>query len=323
MKPRTSTSRSLAVVALLTSSALASACNGSDGNIGQDQSDVTSKTTYVDLGDFVSTDADIERWIEIRQGLTHDFDQICGDTFCGGDFSNIYSLGFTCSVSSIQGRIRECVWTFAASDELIDGASGNIASTIPFYECRVRPTGTVRNFLPAFQSNDYLHSELPGLDGSLYDQLGDCFDAPLDGDPLPEPTDGNYTDAASNLEGDEIDAWYTMTAALRESFDQACGDSFCEGEYTNLQPLRFRCSLDTDSGLLGTCAWMFAGSNVERNAKGFNVIDSESYVCTFPVDATPAALTAALDPEADGEDLLHRPLPGSTVTLNDVLIDCL
>src|SRR5687767_5093231 len=107
MKPRTSTSRSLAVVALLASGALASACDGSD--LGQQENDVTGKTTYVDLGDFVSSDADIERWLEIRQGLTEDFDQICGDTFCEGEYSNIYSLGFTCSVSSIQGRIRECV----------------------------------------------------------------------------------------------------------------------------------------------------------------------------------------------------------------------
>ncbi len=310
---------SLVVASLLPCALLVGAgCEGT----GSQENDATA-TQYVDLGDFLTADADIERWYEIKRGLTDDFDQICGDTFCGGDFSNIYSLGFTCAVSSKQGRVRECIWTFAASDELIDGATGSIASTVPFYECRFRPTGTVRHFLPAFVGDEYIDSPLPGLEGSLYDGLGDCFDQPIAGEPLPEPTDGQFADVIDNIPSEDADAWFEMTFALRQAFDDACGDSFCEGEYTNLQPLRFRCSMNVETGELGTCAWMFAGSNLERKKTGFHDVDKASYVCTFPVNATPGELAAALDPEAPGGDILRRPLPGSTTSINDVLIDCL
>ena len=125
MKHRTLSATFLASAALAGSALLAAGC-GSDG-AASDSSDLTSKTQYVFLGDFVTADADYERWREIQLGLEDQFDQICGDTFCEGEYSNIWSLGFECSVSSKQGRIRECVWTFAASDEVIDGQSGDIS----------------------------------------------------------------------------------------------------------------------------------------------------------------------------------------------------
>lgn len=321
MKSPRSLLPAISATLLLGASGLVSAC---DDAVDSEENDVSSKTSYVDLRDFLTKDPDIEKWIDIRIELGREFDRICGDTFCGGDFSNIYSLGFTCSVSSIQGRIRECVWTFAAGQEEVNGATGTIASTIPFYECRMRPTGTVRNFLPAFFNTDQrIDSELPGIDGSIYDQLGDCFDQPLGADPLPEPTDGPFANATDNLDENEINAWYPMVAAFNSTFDEVCGDTFCEGEYSNLQPLRFSCSMNTETHRLQSCAWVFAGSNVERNAKGFNVIDQARFVCSFPVDATPEELTSALDPNGNGEDVLHRPLPNSDSSIFDALADCL
>lgn len=311
---------SLALLCFASAALILSACEEAPGS----QENDATQTSYVDLGDFVSSDADLTRWIEIRRGLDDEFDQICGDTFCGGDFSNIYSLGFTCSVSSKQGRMRECLWTFAASEELVNGATGDIVSTVPFYECRMRPTSTVRHFLPAFGEDDFMQAQLPGLTGTVHEQLIECFEPSPDFEPLPEPVGGPFADAADNLTTDaEIDAWYSMVIGLRQSFDEICGDSFCEGEYTNLTPLRFRCSMNVDSGRLDTCAWVFAASNNERSKKGIHSVDKASYVCTFPVDATPAELSAVLDPQAEGEDVLDRTLPGSTRTLNDVLIDCL
>ncbi len=292
------------------------------GDTGSQTSDAT-QTVYVDLGDFVSGDADIDRWIQIRRGLDDEFDQICGDTFCGGDYSNIYSLGFTCSVSSKQGRMRECVWPFAASQELVDGATGAIASSVASFVCRMRPSSTVRHFLPAFGDGDFLEAQLPGLEGTVYEQLFDCFEPPFDADPLPEPTEGPYADAADLLADEDVGPWYAMVSGLRQSFDDACGDSFCEGEYTNITPIRFRCSMHTETGRLDTCAWVFAASQNERSKKGFHTVEQASYVCTFPVDATPGELAAALDPDASGPSPLDRPLPGSAATLNERLIDCL
>jgi hypothetical protein len=277
--------------------------------------------TYVDLGDFITSDADIERWSEIRRGLDARFDEVCGDTFCEGDYSNIESLGFTCSVSSNQGRIRECVWMFAASAESVDGASGSIAASVPFYECRVRPTGAVRELLEAF-GDDPLNSELPGLSGSLYDALGGCFDNPLGATVLPAPSEGPYRDVAAGLEDGEIDAWYAMTAALRADFDAICGDSFCEGDYANLQSLRLRCSESTETGKLGTCAWIFAGSATSRDASGFIQVSKQDFTCSFPVDATHGELAAALAPGASETNVLFRPLPNTTTSLNDAILGC-
>lgn len=277
---------------------------------------------YIELGDFVSSDADIERWLEIRLGLEDAFDDVCGDTFCEGDYTNLQSLGFTCSVSPKQGRLRECVWTFAASDEAVDAATGSIASNVPFYECRFRPSGRVPGFLEAF-GDDPLQSPLPGLGGSLYDALGECFNNPLHQTQLPEPTEGPYRNASDVLEDTEYDAWYEMVFALRSEFDQVCGDSFCEGEYTNLEPLRFKCSENTVTGELGTCAWTFAGSEEVLRYNGSFRIEAQPYTCSFAVDATAAELSAALAPSDDGVRLFDRPLPNTTTTLNDVLIDCL
>lgn len=292
----------------------------SDAEAEGDDADAL-QTRYVELGDFVTSDADIERWREIRQKLDAGFDDVCGDTFCEGDYTNLQSLGFTCSVSSKQGRIRECVWTFAASNEAIDAGTGAIAADIPFFECRFRPTGKVSGLLQSF-GDDPLRSTLPGADTSIYDALGDCFNHPIDATALPAPVEGPYVGATDLLEGESIDAWYAMTHALAAEFDSICGDSFCEGDYTNLEALRFSCSTNTETQKLGTCAWTFAGSaNVLRH-NGFVRVEGQPFTCSFTVDATPAELASALAPSSEGS-VLYRALPGATTSINDALIDCL
>jgi hypothetical protein len=255
-------------------------------------------------------------------GLVDEFDEICPDTFCAGDYTNIYSIDFTCSVSSKQGRIRECLWTFAASDESLDPADGSIAATVPFYECRVRPTGTVRNFLPQF-GDDPLRSEIAGLGGSLYDAIGECFESPIGRTELPETGEGPYADVRDGLDDETYEAWFAMTSDLRQTFVDVCGDAFCAGDIPDIEPLRFRCSENTETGRIGECAWVFGGAAVERTSKGWLEAERVPYVCRFPVDATPAELAAALAPDAPGESPLYRPLPNAETSINDVLIDCL
>ncbi len=38
-------------------------------------------TEYVEIGDYLTSDADIERWLALRRTLASAFDDICGDTF--------------------------------------------------------------------------------------------------------------------------------------------------------------------------------------------------------------------------------------------------
>ncbi|NUO54102.1 MAG: hypothetical protein HOV80_35090 [Polyangiaceae bacterium] len=281
-----------------------------------------ASTSYVEIGDYLTSDADIESWITLRRTLASAFDDICGDTFCEGDYSNLASLDFTCSVTQKKGKLKECAWTFAASDDQVSRADGTVASAVPFFVCRVRPKGKAADLLAALGS-DPLHATLPGLDGSLYDALGDCFEEPREPVARPGPTEGAFTDVLERLEGPDIDAWYAMTRALREDFDQVCGDTFCEGDFANWAALRLRCSEDVETLKLGSCAWSFAASDSWAKKKGAIGVTTGEATCTFTVDATATELAAALAPDLAGEPPLMRPLPGSTMTIYDALIDCL
>jgi len=294
-------------------------CSSASENVGTEEDDLSSpRTQYVDIAQFLK-DADYEAWIAVRRGLERGFDDICGDTFCGGDYSNIYSLGFSCSVSSKMGKVRECAWTFAASQEQVDARTGAVASSVAFFDCRVKPTGTAKGLVAAFGA-DPLDAKLPGM-GSIYDTLGDCFEKPLGASPLPAPTSGAFVDAADTLEGADIDAYYAMTAALRAELDQLCGDTFCEGEHSNYQPLRFLCSQGADKKI-GTCTWVFAASDTSLLASGAHRITRHPFVCAIPVKGTMRELTTALAPGGSTR-LFERKLPGTNETLNDALGRCL
>lgn len=284
--------------------------------------DAIGKTTYVELGDFLVDEADRNAWVAVRAALEKSFDDVCGDTFCEGDYGNLTPLDFECSVSSKLGKVRECAWTFAASSEQVDAATGNIATSVPFFICRVTPQAKAGELLTAL-SADPLHAQLPGLEKSLYDVIGDCFDTPLDVEPLPAPTEGPFQDVTDTLEGDDVDAWYTMLSSVREDFDQRCGDSFCEGEFANLAALRMRCSRNAETGEIGSCAWSFAGSTSTPKKNGKLRVDRDSTTCDFAVSGTPRALADALANPCAGESPLLRPLPGSTATLYDSLTECL
>lgn len=292
----------------------------SEEPVEQAEDDVRSaRTQYVDISEFLQGD-EAEKWYTAKRSLVQGFDDICGDTFCGGDFSNLYSLDVRCSVSSKIGKMRECLWTFAGSQEQVDAKTGAIASSVGFFECRIKPTGNAGRLVAAF-GEDALRSEIPGLNGgTFYDQLGECFETPIGFTPLPAPTEGAFADAQDVLEGDTAEAYFNATYAIRREFDEICGDTFCEGEYTNLQSLSFRCS--TNAGTIGECSWTFAGADVSRLASGLHKEKGAPFVCKIPVVGTAAELAAALSPTESGTRLFERTLPGGG-TLNDALGNCL
>lgn len=303
---------------LATALALAG-CSSAPETVATEEDDLSSaRTQYVDIGQFLK-DADYEKWFTARRELERGFDQICGDTFCGGDYSNIYSLGFSCSVSSKIGKVRECLWTFAASQEEIDARTGKVASSVAFFECRVKPTGNAKGLVAAFGA-DPLNAPLPGM-GSIYDTLSDCFDEPLGATALPAPGTGPFVNAADALEGSDIDAYYAMTSNLRREFDDVCGDTFCEGEYTNYQPLRFTCSQGADKKI-GSCTWTFAASDTSLLSSGTHKVTRAPFTCTIPVVGTMRELASTLAPGGSTR-LFERKLPGTTETLNDALGRCL
>ena len=132
---------------------------------------------FVDPYSYFSEDAQYEAWFALRAGLELGFEAICGDTFCEGDYSNITPLRFQCSVQLRSGRIGACTWTFAASNEEIDPASGQMSIDAPIWRCSVplAPHVTIDDLLVALAGNEPLHATLPGDAGSIYDALGDCL----------------------------------------------------------------------------------------------------------------------------------------------------
>ncbi|WP_437731939.1 hypothetical protein [Sorangium sp. So ce1335] len=122
----------------------------------------------------------------------------------------------------------------------------------------------------------------------------------------------------------EIDAWYGLLRELNDDFDVVCGDTFCEGEYSNYKPLRFRCSVEEHAGTIGSCVWVFAASNEEiLPSTGEVEVDARSFVCEMPVaPETPVAdLVAALS--ASRARAIDTALPGTDRSLYDGLVECL
>ena len=133
---------------------------------------------YRDLAETFSNDVDQTRWLELTRGLAHDFDQICGDTFCEGDFANLASLSFRCSVASRTGLIKSCLWLFAGSYETVTASSGNIRPVARFFPCAIPlqgSPGAVMDALLAPGGRGPLWATLPGSQATIYDALGGCL----------------------------------------------------------------------------------------------------------------------------------------------------
>lgn len=133
---------------------------------------------YVDVSAYALDDARYESWLHLRNALRRDFDEICGDTFCEGDFSNIQSLRFNCSVQRGTGRIGMCAWVFAASNEEIDPQTGRIRiSQRGFWRCRVPLASgtTIERFVDTLAVERPLYAALPRSTRTVMDGLIDCL----------------------------------------------------------------------------------------------------------------------------------------------------
>jgi hypothetical protein len=132
---------------------------------------------YVDATLYLNTEAGFEAWDELGLKLKHGFDEVCGDTFCEGDYSNIQSLDYRCSVEAASGTVGQCAWIFAASNEDVDPASGRIVVDARHWSCPspVAPGTRFYDLLAALGNDDPLDTPLPGSGRSLYDGLVDCL----------------------------------------------------------------------------------------------------------------------------------------------------
>ena len=146
-----------------------------------------------------------------------------------------------------------------------------------------------------------------------------CVSSPGDGSIAEESGATQYVNIMDFAKTDQ-GAWYDLEAKLASEFAGVCGDTFCEGDFANLQPLTFSCSVTSKTGSVKDCAWTFAGSYAFTDPKTAAIrVDAPAFVCHVAPKTTSVKLIALLQNSADA---IHETLPGTTGSLYDALVDC-
>ncbi len=161
----------------------------------------------------------------------------------------------------------------------------------------------------------------PGVDSVADDKSDSAAQEPPD----PEPPEPSFIDASSYFESpDDIDTWYRLIDELESDFDAICGDTFCEGEYSNFESLRLRCSVEESAGTVGTCVWIFGASNEEIDpATGEVTVQGETFACEMPIVAETDLRDLVDALLAPGVEPIRAALPGTKLSFYDGLVDCL
>jgi hypothetical protein len=302
------------------------------------------RTTYGDLRTTLDA-ADLGRWEAVRASLVSGFDRICGETSCSGDYANLTTVRLACSSTMIARKMKDCVWTLGASVADVDRATGALTSRARTFECHVPVAGSAHGLLEALEAarGDALHAPLPGTGASFYDALVACFagvhappppggdagdaGAPASGKPAAQPAGATgqpiafleLTDLLADQDETTRTGWVESKRHLAQSFDDACGDTFCEGDYPDIAALGLACAVDRAAAKVTHCDWSFAAADVTVGPRGRLDAHAETKHCDVAIDASPAAFLAAVA----GADPLRAPLPGKPTSIYDALVGCL
>jgi hypothetical protein len=311
----------LAVVFLLALGACAAPSSGPEAEAVESSEDEL-RTSYGDLRDTLVA-ADLDRWIAAQRSLSAGFDRICGDTICGGDYSNLTTVRITCSSTTKARKMKDCAWVLGGNIDEIDGRTGKIVTSARMFTCKVPVASSAKNLLDTLSAagEGALNAPLPGTGKSFYDALVDCFAGVVGPTPIAQ-TASFYTELGEyswNVGTDEGLAWLGVQRGLAGGFDDACGDSFCEGDYADIAPLRLACSVNQNTERVSRCAWSFAEADISIDARGSVVARTATKRCNIEIGATASALSAALA----GPDPLRAKLPGRATSIYDALVGCL
>src|SRR5262245_60378682 len=95
---------------------------------------------YIDITDWTSPGASWDAyvaWLDVKKRLASDFDQVCGDTFCEGEYGNLTAVDLSCSVNAETDEIQGCVWEFYGSNTTLDPSTGAIEVEHETYACPI------------------------------------------------------------------------------------------------------------------------------------------------------------------------------------------
>jgi hypothetical protein len=140
----------------------------------------------------------------------------------------------------------------------------------------------------------------------------------------PAPVYGDVEDALANGDETQYEAWRGIYTTLQSNFDDVCGDTYCGSDYSNLEPIRLRCSFDPASGLMKNCAYVFAGSyEVITPATGTIKVTAKTFSCHLPVSGIALTTFMSTLTAAGTTPPLRRLLPGTSTSIYDALGGCL
>lgn len=127
-----------------------------------------------------------------------------------------------------------------------------------------------------------------------------------------------------DLRNGSQDRWFATLDLLAKSFNDVCGDTFCEGDYSDLSALS-TCCVVTSGGIVARCVSLFAGSHSNVSSRnGLLGLKRKVFTCWLPLahGTTAMALVDALTASGN-DDLIQRVLPGTSSTIYDALVSCL
>lgn len=278
---------------------------------------------FIDLVDFPRNEANWDRFYTLEAHLANRFDALCADTLCEGDYSNLRALQLRCSVDARRAQVHACNWLFIASELQVAPVTGEMRVDNRRWDCPL-PLGkgvAVETFHASLESTLALDIVLPGAAMSIGEAVGDCLQQTRQ--PERAASAARYVDARNYPGQGQGEARFrALEQALVRGFDDICGDTFCEGEYYNLQAMRLRCSVHAASGRVGECRWTFFGSNMDVDAAtGAVMVDAQDWACRLPLASyTPLAL---LLETLQGYEAINTALPGTSTTVYEGLTDCI
>ncbi len=295
-------------------------CGSGDGsdNIDESSADVT-KTVYANLNDVLGGAA-LDNWLTLKNRLNNDFLNICGDTFCDGDYGQFQPVSLDCSASKNTKKMAQCMWTFAASIEYVNGYSARVTSDVGLVMCPIPVKGLATDFISAMNvaaPDVAMQQVVPGGTQTLYDYVSNCFEG-VKPKAAPTPTKTQtYSSAEQTAINSDPDSFIPGVQNLKTAFDNACGDTYCDGDYNDISALGFTCAVSQAGNVKG-CGWSFAGVFTTVGSYGVITAHTKTWVCPLPFSGKQAALTSFIQ----GSDPYDAVLPGSTVTTSDALAGC-
>jgi hypothetical protein len=139
------------------------------------------RAKYVDLAEWL--DEGGQRALgALTERLRVELDDVCGDTFCEGEYPDFAPVALTCAVEVERGELAGCTYVLAASAAEVDAQSGVIRTSNRFYTCPIPTVGTPAAFLARFAAlgpgERAMTTVLTAGGGTIFDALAACVAPP-------------------------------------------------------------------------------------------------------------------------------------------------